>query len=189
VSTPQPPREDSPAAQEVSLEAAAEDPLEAAREALARARTTARALGYRPGAKAGTRARTGLGERRSPTGTAAPRDPQALGDEVERLVAARGWDAEVQVGSVVGRWPTIVGHHVAAHVTPVAFEGSVLTVQADSTAWATQMTLLTSSVLARIEAEVAPDVVTRIVVKSPGGPSWRKGRLRAPGPGPRDTYG
>lgn len=180
MSTPHPPGEDPTAAQE--------DPLEAAREALARARTTARALGYRPGARAGAR-RTGLGERRSPTGTAAPRDPQALGDEVERLVAARGWDAEVQVGSVVGRWPTIVGADVAAHVTPVAFEGSVLTVQADSTAWATQMTLLTSSVLARIEAEVAPDVVTQIVVKSPGGPSWRKGRLRAQGPGPRDTYG
>lgn len=104
-------------------------------------------------------------------------------------MAGRGWDAEVQVGSVVGRWPTIVGDQVAAHVTPVAFEGSVLTVQADSTAWATQMTLLTSSVLARIEAEVAPDVVTRIVVKPPGGPSWRKGALRAQGPGPRDTYG
>ncbi len=188
MSTPQPPREDPTAAQDGPLEAAEEDSLEAAREALARARTTARALGFRPGARAG-RPRTGLGERRSPTGTAAPRDPQALGDEVERLVAARGWDAEVQVGSVVGRWPTIVGDDVAAHVTPVAFEGSVLTVQADSTAWATQMTLLASSVLARIEAEVAPDVVTRIVVKSPGGPSWRKGRLRAQGPGPRDTYG
>ncbi len=186
---PQPPDDNPIAAQDDPMHAEQEDPLEAAREALARARTTARALGFRPGTKAAGRPRAGLGERRSPTGTAAPRDPQALGDEVERLVAARGWDAEVQVGSVVGRWPTIVGADVAAHVTPVAFEGSVLTVQADSTAWATQMTLLTSSVLARIEAEVAPDVVTQIVVKSPGGPSWRKGRLRAQGPGPRDTYG
>lgn len=165
------------------------DPLEAARQALARARTVARAQGFRPGARAGGRPATGLGARRSPTGTAAPRDPQALGDEVERLVAGRGWDAEVQVGAVVGRWPSIVGAQVAAHVTPIAFEGSVLTVQADSTAWATQMTLLLGSVLTRIDTEVGPDVVTRIVVKAPGGPSWRKGPLRAQGPGPRDTYG
>lgn len=165
------------------------DPLEAARQALARARTVARAQGFRPGARAGGRPVAGLGARRSPTGTAAPRDPQALGDEVDRLVAGRGWDAEVQVGSVVGRWPSIVGPQVAAHVTPIAFEGSVLTVQADSTAWATQMTLLIGSVLTRIDTEVGPDVVTRIVVKAPGGPSWRKGPLRAQGPGPRDTYG
>ncbi len=106
-----------------------------------------------------------------------------------RLLATRGWDADVQVGSVVGRWPSIVGDQVAAHVTPVAFTGTVLTVQADSTAWATQMRLLVSSVLTRITAEVGAEVVTEIVVKAPGGPSWRKGPLRSQGPGPRDTYG
>jgi len=108
---------------------------------------------------------------------------------VTRLVAARGWDAEVQVGSVIGRWPAMVGEQVAAHVEPVAFEGTSLTVRADSTAWATQMQLLSSSVLARIEAEVGAEVVTELVVHGPGGPSWRRGPLRAPGPGPRDTYG
>lgn len=166
-----------------------EDPLQAAREALARARTAARGRGFRPGTPGRTKTGRGLTERRGLTGATTPRDPQPLGEEVDRLVTARGWEAEVQVGSVVGRWPAIVGEQVATHVSPVAFEGTVLTVEADSTAWATQMRLLTGSVLTRISTEVGAEVVTEIVVRAPGGPSWRKGRLRAQGPGPRDTYG
>ena len=71
----------------------------------------------------------------------------------------------------------------------VAFEGTVLTVRAVSTVWATQMRLLGSTVLRRIEDEVGAGVVTEIVVRGPGGPSWRKGPLPAGGRGPRDTYG
>ncbi|GAA1171890.1 hypothetical protein GCM10009584_11020 [Ornithinimicrobium humiphilum] len=163
------------------------DPLLAAREALARARRSARARGLRPGAPAGA------GRRRLPPSTGKStmdkRDPLPVGSEIERLVASRGWDAEVQVGSVVGRWADIVGPQVAAHVEVVAFEGTVLTVRAVSTAWATQMRLLLSSVLSRIEQEVGPGVVTEIVVRGPGGPSWRKGPLSSGGRGPRDTYG
>ncbi len=166
------------------------EPLQAASDALVRARRLARSRGLRPGA-------TGRGRRASgPAGglttralAAGARDPQPLGEEVERLVTSRGWDAEVQVGSVVGRWRTIVGSAVAEHVEPVEFTGTTLTVRADSTAWATQMRLLVSSVLTRIETEVGPEVVTEIVVHGPSGPSWRKGPLSSKGPGPRDTYG
>ncbi len=160
-------------------------------QALARARANARARGFRPGtaARVSPRRANDLVGRRGVDGQAEPADPQPLGDEVQRLVAQRGWDSEVQVGSVVGRWGVIVGDLVAEHVEPVSFEGTVLTVRADSTAWATQMKLLTHSVLARIDTEVGTGIVSDIVVHAPGGPSWRKGPLRAQGPGPRDTYG
>ena len=188
-SEPPPPLEPPPGSPADGPPEPEADPLAAARDALARARRGARERGFRPGQAGRSPGRSrGLTDRRSPTGQAG-RDPQALGDEVGRLLATRGWDADVQVGSVVGRWPSIVGEQVASHVTPIAFEGTVLTVQADSTAWATQMRLLVSSVLTRITAEVGADVVTEIVVKAPGGPSWRKGPLRSQGPGPRDTYG
>ncbi|MGC1207516.1 MAG: DciA family protein [Ornithinimicrobium sp.] len=182
-----------------SEDSAASDPppldedegMPVASQALARARANARARGYRPG-QAGRVPGTasGLGRKRGLDPQAqSRRDPAALGDEVQALIAGRGWDADVQVGSVVGRWPVIVGDQVASHVEPVSFEGTVLTVRADSTAWATQMKLLTHSILTRIETEVGTDIVTDIVVHAPGGPSWRKGPLRAPGRGPRDTYG
>lgn len=163
------------------------DPLHAAHDALARARRNARAKGLRPGSPAGAGRRRAVGQ--APRQEGDKRDPHPVGAEIERLVASRGWDADVQVGSVVGRWSEIVGAQVAANVEVVAFEGTVLTVRAVSTAWATQMRLLLSTVLARIETEVGAGVVTEIVVRGPGGPSWRKGPLSAGGRGPRDTYG
>lgn len=166
------------------------EPLHAAHDALARARRSARERGLRPGSPAGAgRRRPAADTRGAKDAGADKRDPYPVGREIERLVASRGWDADVQVGSVVGRWSAIVGEQVAANVEVVAFEGTVLTVRAVSTAWATQMRLLLSSVMARIDHEVGPGVVTEIVVRGPGGPSWRKGPLSSGGRGPRDTYG
>lgn len=175
------------AADETSAEAS-EDPLHAAREALARARRGARAKGLRPGSP------SGAGRRKRAVGQAVPedkdrREPHQVGREIDRLVASRGWDSEVQVGAVIGRWAEIVGPQVAGHVEVVAFEGTVLTVRAASTTWATQMRLLQSTVLAKIDEEVGVGVVTQIVVHGPAGPSWRRGPLSSGGRGPRDTYG
>ncbi|ANS79264.1 Zn-ribbon RNA-binding protein [Serinicoccus hydrothermalis] len=163
------------------------EPMDAAREALTRARRTARDKGLRPGAAGRSRRRGGPAT--TEPGADGRRDPQLLGAEVDRLVAGRGWAEEVQVGGVVGRWRSIVGDQVAANVEVVAFEGRTLTVRARSTAWATQMRLLTSTVLGRIEELIGEDVVDEIVVQGPAGPHWRKGPLSSGGRGPRDTYG
>lgn len=64
-----------------------------------------------------------------------------------------------------------------------------LTVQADSTAWATQLRLLQRQLLAKIAAGVGDGVVKRLRVQGPTAPSWRHGPRRVPGRGPRDTYG
>ena len=119
-----------------------------------------------------------------------PRDPQGIGGVMDRLVSGRGWRTPVAVGSVMGRWAEIVGPGVAAHSTPVSFEGRVLTVRADSTAWAHQLRLLSSSLLARVAAEIGPDAVAELKVVGPSAPSWSRGPRRASdGRGPRDTYG
>lgn len=117
------------------------------------------------------------------------RDPALIGEQLDRLMSDRGWQVDVAVGSVMGRWTHIVGGEVAAHVVPVSFERGVLTVRADSTAWATQMRLLASTLLGRIDAEVGQGTVSELKVNGPSAPSWSKGLRRAQGPGPRDTYG
>ena len=66
---------------------------------------------------------------------------------------------------------------------------SSLTVRADSTAWATQIRLLTSSILGRLEGEVGKGTVSELRVVGPSAPSWSRGPRRSQGPGPRDTYG
>ncbi len=73
--------------------------------------------------------------------------------------------------------------------TSVTFEDGVLTVRADSTAWATQIRLLTSSILGRLEGEVGKGTVAELRVVGPSAPSWSRGPRRSQGPGPRDTYG
>lgn len=165
------------------------DPGDAARDALARARKAARDKGLRPGMRPlPSRRRVGPAAQASGPGRD-DRDPAPLGQQLERLLDDRGWSADLRVGSVLGRWAEIVGPDVSAHVKPVTFEGSCLTVQADSTAWATQMRLLASAVIGRIDAEVGTGAVTELVVLGPAAPSWVKGRRRVQGPGPRDTYG
>jgi predicted nucleic acid-binding Zn ribbon protein len=161
---------------------------DAAAAALARARASAADKGLRPGMKPR--------KRRRPIGTTMSgsardgRDPALLGDQLDRLLIDRGWKVDVAVGAVMGRWAEIVGPDIAEHVRPVTFADAVLTVQADSTAWATQMKLLTSSVLARIEEEIGVGAVTELKVLGPSAPSWRRGARRSPDSrGPRDTYG
>ena len=72
----------------------------------------------------------------------------------------------------------------------MSFEGGELTVRADSTAWATQLRLLSSTLLGTIERTVGSDVVRSLRIVGPNAPSWKKGpRVVRDGRGPRDTYG
>lgn len=162
---------------------------DAAAAALARARAAAVEKGLRPGMKPRKRRRP-AGEPTLSGAARDGRDPALLGDQLDRLLVDRGWKVDVAVGAVMGRWSEIVGPDIAAHITPVTFSDTVLTVQADSTAWATQMKLLISTVLARIEAEIGVGAVTDLKVLGPAAPSWRRGSRRSPDSrGPRDTYG
>jgi len=183
--------------------------LEVARQALAAARTEARKRGLTPGrvpssgdGRAG--GNSGIGGAGSGGGRGrwrriAPeqrsgahpddRDPQLLGPTLDRLVSDRGWQTDAAVGGVMGRWPAIVGPEVAAHATPQSCQDGELVVQADSTAWATQMRLLAPALLARLADELGVGTVSAVTVRGPSGPSWKRGRLSVRGRGPRDTYG
>jgi predicted nucleic acid-binding Zn ribbon protein len=118
------------------------------------------------------------------------RDPQLLDTTVGRLVEDHGWDVDLRVHGVFGRWPELVGAEVAAHSTPESFDDGRLVVRTDSTAWATQLKLLAPTVVRRLNEELGHGTVTVIDVQGPRGPSWRKGpRSVRDGRGPRDTYG
>ena len=160
-------------------------PRDAPESALARARAVARAKGLRPGRAPKRRAKDAPG-RILDDG----RDPRLLGDQIDLFVAERGWRGDVAVGSVIGRWPGIVGPDISAHCQPVDFTDGILTIRAESTAWATQLQLLASSLHTRLTEEVGEGTVTEIRIVGPSAPSWSKGALRASkGRGPRDTYG
>jgi len=117
-------------------------------------------------------------------------DPQPLGAAIGRLLAERGWQQQVAVGSAFGRWEQIVGAELAAHARPDGFSDGELVVTADSTAWATQLRLMAATLVKRLNAELGDGTVRRVRVRGPAGPPRRPGAWRAPGGrGPRDTYG
>ncbi|MHA7280085.1 DUF721 domain-containing protein [Arthrobacter sp. MDT2-2] len=127
--------------------------------------------------------------RYSPEPTYGGRDPEGVGNVFSRMLAERGWKSPVAIGSVLSRWDEIVGADIAAHCVPESFDADTVLVRCDSTAWATQLRLITPQVLQRFEAELGAGVVTRLSVVGPAAPSWRKGGRSVKGRGPRDTYG
>lgn len=63
-------------------------------------------------------------------------------------------------------------------------------VVADSTAWATQLRLLASSLVRRLNEELGDGTVVRVKVRGPQNGPKPGGGLRVTGSrGPRDTYG
>ncbi|GHJ40263.1 DUF721 domain-containing protein [Streptomyces sp. TS71-3] len=158
----------------VALRAAKEEAR--ARGALVQQKRQARRGGLRSGARADGR------------------DPVPLSSAINRLIADQAWETPAAVGGVMGRWPQIVGEDLAHHCEPLSYDEApdqrVLTVQCDSTAWATQVRLLAPQLLARLNADLGQGTVQRIKVLGPHAPARRFGPLRAPGSvGPRDTYG
>lgn len=167
--------------------------LDMVRAALERAKAAARARGVvrQPAAQARARRR-----RRDDDGPqfsgARPdeRDPQRVGSEIERIVAERGWEQTAQVATVLSCWDRLVGDDLARHCRPERLTDGQLVLVAESTAWATQVRLMTGTIRAKLAAEFGPDLVRSVTVRGPSGPDWRHGPRRVGGGrGPRDTYG
>ena len=118
------------------------------------------------------------------------RDPQLLEGLVERIVSSHGWELDLRVQQVFGRWPEIVGSEVADHCRPESLVDGKLVVRTDATAWATQLKLMAPTLVRRLNEELGHGTVTVIDVLGPHLPSWKRGpRSVRDGRGPRDTYG
>jgi predicted nucleic acid-binding Zn ribbon protein len=116
-------------------------------------------------------------------------DPQPLAAAIGGLLSDQGWKEQAAVGSVFSNWSQIVGPDLAAHTRPDGFADGELAIAADSTAWATQVRLLASMLVRRLNSELGEGTVRRVKVRGPAGPRQRGG-WRVPGSrGHGDTYG
>ncbi|MEO9330259.1 DUF721 family protein [Gordonia sp. B21] len=166
---------------------------ERARRALEEARAAARAAGKSVGrgrASPVRRSTRGAGTRKRWSGAGPDgRDPQPFGRLVSNIAKERGWQEKIGEGTVFGMWEQIVGADIAAHAKPIALRDNILHVQAESTAWATQLRYVQSQIIAKIARAVGDGTVKQLRITGPKGPSWRKGERHIRGRGPRDTYG
>ncbi len=117
------------------------------------------------------------------------RDPHGLGDVISNLTRESGWDPQLAREDVVRACDEVAGEDTARRTRPVAFHDGVLTVQADSTAWAKQLQLMRAHILSEIMRRFPEAGVESIRFIGPDVPSWKWGPRAIPGRGPRDTYG
>lgn len=119
------------------------------------------------------------------------RDPKPLGGIVSALIRSRGWKEPVAVSSVLARWAELVGPEIAAHTKPLSFENSIVQVQCDSTAWATQLRLMHGQLIELFRRELGEGVVAQVRILGPNNGRWIQRGYRRPSGmrGVRDTYG
>jgi predicted nucleic acid-binding Zn ribbon protein len=147
--------------------------IELAREALAQAKADALKRGTVPGQK---RRSGGRVVRVREPGRGG--DPRPFGSAIRDLMASRGWEQRAAVGGVFGNWANIVGAELAEHTRPDRFEDGELTVAADSTTWATQLRLLSSNLVRRLNEELGHGTVRKVKVVGPSSGPRRTGAWR-----------
>lgn len=81
-----------------------------------------------------------------------------LSTELNALLARLGSEPISVVKSVFTDWATLVGEHVAQHVTPIKLENSRLVVEVDDAAWATQMRFLEPQLLTMLSTTTSSNI-------------------------------
>lgn len=153
-------------------------------QAKARARRVPTEEERRAAAEARAAKRRGAGKR-------AKGDPTSFGAAIEAFLEVRGWQNESRVHAVLARWADIAGPEIADHCAPTSLRDGELVLQAESTAWATQLRLMSRQIAERVNADLGATVVTTVRVNGPSSARARKpGEWRVKGGrGERDTYG
>ncbi len=122
--------------------------------------------------------------------TARSSEPELISGVLNNLINERGWESGIAEGTLFVSWVRIIGVEIARHTTPLSISDGVLTVRASSTAWATQLSLMSGQLLEIIQRDTAGVLVETIVFIGPQKPSWKRGIRTIRGArGPRDTYG
>lgn len=117
------------------------------------------------------------------------RDPRPLGSILETIAQDMGWTVQLEQALVMQEWPDLVGPDIAEHTEVQSIQGSILHVQCDSTAWATELRRLRKEISTKLTRHYPDAGITDITFHGPHAPSWRHGYRRIQGRGPRDTYG
>ena len=109
---------------------------------------------------------------------------------MSELISNRDWRQGLAEGNIFSDWEKIVGAEIATHSTPISLVDGRLTIQTSSTAWATQLTLISSELLKTISNSSPGALVEELNLIGPHAPNWKKGLRTIRGAkGPRDTYG
>jgi predicted nucleic acid-binding Zn ribbon protein len=117
------------------------------------------------------------------------RDPKGVGDVLGALTSQLGWDSPLAQSDLVSNWIELAGEETANHSSPVGIEQGVLSVQCESTAWATQLRLMRVDIMTHISQRYPDAGIESIRFLGPNVPTFKRGPRSVQGRGVRDTYG
>jgi predicted nucleic acid-binding Zn ribbon protein len=117
------------------------------------------------------------------------RDPLSMSAVLDRVTDSLGWRTPIARSDLAAAWRSIAGVETARHATVEGFADGVLLVRCDSTAWATQLSLMRTQISERIARDFPDAGVESLRFLGPNTPSWNHGPRSVQGRGPRDTYG
>jgi predicted nucleic acid-binding Zn ribbon protein len=117
------------------------------------------------------------------------RDPVLAASSIDGILKDYRWEAQLAEADLFNKWGELVGEVNGLNSQPETLVDGVLTIRCKSTAWATQLRLMQSQILEKINADYADLGIASLKFMGPDAPSWKKGPRSVPGRGPRDTYG
>jgi len=140
----------------VTAEAPAASGADLARIALRQAKEAAR----RNGTKVAKPKRTARRSRND------GRDPLPLSGVMQQWLVDNGWQEAANGGSLINRWPEIVGEERAAHWKAATYDETTktLTVVCESDSWARMLSLVTRQIVADVNSTL-PGTLTTIKIR------------------------
>lgn len=115
--------------------------------------------------------------------------PSSMGAIIKQEMNNEHWKTEIAAALIINEWAELVGDNIAAHTKVEAFKDKKIYIVCDSAAWAINLRLMQRQILQGIAKKIGHNIVEALDIREPAGiPTWKHGRLRVKGRGPRDTY-
>lgn len=99
------------------------------------------------------------------------REPQGLGNVLDRLKSEQGWEASIDGGNLLDQWAKICPTELTDNVQPTAYdaERGLLTLQPSSPAYATRLRMSQQLLAVHLNRQLGKPAVRAIRVLPPGG--------------------
>jgi predicted nucleic acid-binding Zn ribbon protein len=117
------------------------------------------------------------------------RQPKSIASTMDGLIQSFGWENKLSEGELFANWRELVGDKEAENSFPEDLSKGVLTIRCKSTAWATQLRIMSADILVKINAKLPALEIKELRFIGPQAPSFKRGLRSVPGRGPRDTFG
>lgn len=88
--------------------------------------------------------------------------PRAVGELLDRWLAAEGLTELKSFAAVRSGWSVLVGEEAARHSSPRALRDGVLVVEVEHGGWATELRFQEGRILEALKAQLGPGVVDRL---------------------------